>query len=324
LNLEEVLQLVEGELKAVEGEMDKNLFSQIRMIPTVSHHLISSGGKRFRPILLLLCARLCGYAGERAINLASTVEFIHTASLLHDDVVDRASVRRGMASANALWGNGASVLVGDFLFTKSFSVIVSDGDLRILDVIARATTRMSEGEVMQLVKMGDPKVNEEEYYFVITNKTAGLIAAACRVGGILGNASRDQEEALAEFGLNIGIAFQLMDDTLDYISSEETFGKTIGKDLNEGKITLPLIRALQVCSPVEKEKMTAIIQSAEREEQDLRFITEKVRHLAGAEYTLDRAKDFVEKAKAALSIFPTSREREALLFLADYAIKREK
>ena len=260
---------MEKELKAIEAEMTRNLISEIVMIPTVSQYLISSGGKRFRPMLLILCAKLCGYRGPRTVPLAGTVEFIHTATLLHDDVVDRAFMRRGMASANSVWGDGASVLVGDFLFTKSFCLIVQDGDLHILDMVSQATTRMAEGEVMQLVRMGDPDITEEDYYFVVTNKTAVLISAACQIGAILGGASPEREKALAEFGLNLGIAFQLMDDLLDYVAAEEMFGKTIGKDLSEGKITLPLIRVLQLCRPQEKARISEIIQNPNRSVEEV-------------------------------------------------------
>ena len=264
MNFEQAINLIGEEVKAVEEEMSRNLFSEIVMIPTVSHYLISSGGKRVRPILLLFCAHLCDYHGPRAVALASTIEFIHTATLLHDDVVDRAFVRRGMASANSVWGDGASVLVGDFLFTKSFSIIVQDGNLHILEVISDATTRMAEGEVMQLVKMGNPEITEEDYEYVVINKTAVLISAACQIGGILGNVSLEKEKILADFGLDLGIAFQLMDDNLDYVSEEETLGKAIGKDLNEGKITLPLIHTLQTCSPIERNRLTEIIQDSNR------------------------------------------------------------
>ena len=323
MNFEQAVSLIEEELKAIEGEMARNLFSEILMIPTVSNYLISSGGKRFRPVLLLLCAHLCGYHGPRAVPLASTIEFIHTATLLHDDVVDRAFVRRGMASANSVWGDGASVLVGDFLFTKSFSIIVQDGNLHILEVVSGATTRMAEGEVMQLVKMGNPEIAEEDYYYVVMNKTAVLISAACQIGAILGKASMEKEKALADFGFNLGIAFQLMDDTLDYVSEEATLGKAIGKDLNEGKITLPLIHTLQACSKAERDQLTQIILDANRRQADLGCLLKLVKGCGGIEYTTQRAKEFVAKAHSSLSLFPTSKEKEALLAVSDYTIRRK-
>jgi octaprenyl-diphosphate synthase len=304
--------------------MAKNFFSEIVMIPTVSRYLISSGGKRFRPLLLLLSSRLGGYLGPRAVPLASSMEFIHTATLLHDDVVDRAFLRRGMASANSVWGNGASVLVGDFLFTKAFSMVVQDGNLRILEVISSSTTRMAEGEVMQLVKMGNPATGEEDYQYVVINKTAVLISAACQIGGILGPVSAERERALADFGLNLGIAFQYMDDTLDYISEEQTLGKAIGKDLSEGKVTLPLIHALRTSSPDVKGRLAQIIQDHNRQEEDLRYVMQVVHQSEGIEYTIQKARSFVQKAELALSVFPPGREKEALLAVADYTVKRKK
>ena len=324
MNFEQAIQLVEEEMKAVEADMAKNFFSEIAMIPTVSRYLISSGGKRIRPLLLLLSARLCGHSGPRAVPLASSIEFIHTATLLHDDVVDRAFLRRGLASANSVYGDGASVLVGDFLFTKAFSMIVGERSLPILDVISKATTRMAEGEVLQLTKMGNPETTEEDYRYVVINKTAVLISAACQIGGILGGVPENQERALAAFGLDLGIAFQLMDDTLDYISEEKTLGKTIGKDLSEGKVTLPLIYTLRTASPAGQERLRAVIRSPNRTEEDLHRVMQAVQDSGGIGYTVNRAADYVQQAKDRLSIFSPSQEREALLAIAEYTLKRKK
>jgi octaprenyl-diphosphate synthase len=324
LSIEKIFPLVEKELQAVETEMTRNLTSEIVMIPTVSKYLISSGGKRFRPMLLVLCAKLCGYYGPRAVPLAGTIEFVHTASLLHDDVVDRAFMRRGLASANSVWGDGASVLVGDFLFTKAFWLITQDGDLRILDIVAHATNRLAEGEVMQMTKLGDPEIREEDYYYVITNKTAVLIAAACRIGAILGGASAEREQALSDFGLNLGIAFQLMDDVLDYVSAEEELGKTIGKDLSEGKITLPLIHTLRTCSPEEKSLLREMIRDPKGKEENLKSILGLVRKAGGPDYTIRQAESFAGKGVAALEAFPPGPEKDALLTLARYTIQRKK
>lgn len=322
--IDQVLNLLKEELQAVEKEMAQNMLSEISMIPTVSHYLISSGGKRFRPMLLILCARLCGYSGRRAIPLASTIEFIHTATLLHDDVVDRAFVRRGMASANYVWGDGASVLVGDFLFTKSFSLIVKEGNLRILEVISAATTRMAEGEVMQLVKMGDPQITEDDYFYVITNKTAVLISAACQIGAILAAATPEREKALADFGLNLGIAFQLVDDILDYSADAGTLGKGIGQDLNEGKVTLPLIYVLKTSPPQERDYIAQIIQNRDRQEADLAHLWRLIQERGGLAYTIKIAEDYMRQAKNLLSSFPSSPEKEALLTLAEYTVARQK
>ena len=324
MKFDEAAKLVEDGLKAVEENMARNSLSEIVMIPTVSRYLISSGGKRFRPLVLLLSAQMTGYQGPRAVTLACSIEFIHTATLLHDDVVDRAFLRRGMASANSVWGDGASVLVGDFLLTKSFSMIVQDGSLHILEVVSGATTRMAEGEVLQLVKTGNPGTSEEEYKYVVINKTAVLISAACQIGGILGGALPERERALGEFGLSLGIGFQLMDDLLDYISEEETFGKSIGKDLSEGKVTLPLIQTLRLCPPSDREKIIGIIRNQSRGEEDIRYVIGAVRNCAAIDYTVKRAETYIEEAKRSLSIFPPSREKEALLAIAEYTIQREK
>ncbi len=324
MNIEQVIGSIKRELKEVEAEMAKNFLSQISMIPKVSRYLIASGGKRFRPMLLILSAKLCGYQGPRGVPLASTMEFIHTATLLHDDVVDTAFIRRGIASANSVWGNGASVLVGDFLFCKSFSLIVQDGNLRVLEVISTATTRMAEGEVMQLMRKGSPETSEEDYFFVVINKTAVLISAACQIGALLGAAAPEREKALADFGMDLGIAFQLMDDALDYSAEEDVFGKAIGKDLEEGKITLPLIYALRTSAPEAKQRIAQVIQNPNRRKEDLGFVMKTVRECGAAEYTQRRAEEHIAKAKSALLPFPPTLEKEALLTLADYTVQRKK
>jgi len=229
-----------------------------------------------------------------------------------------------LASANSIYGDGASVLVGDFLFTKAFSMIVQGGNLRILEVVSNSTTRMAEGEVMQLVRMGNPETTEEDYRYVVINKTAILISAACQIGGVLGGVSPEKEKALADFGLNVGIAFQLMDDTLDYIADEKTLGKTIGKDLIEGKVTLPLIYALRMCPPPDRERLAAIVKNQNRTDEDLKQVMQLVQDLAGIEYTVKRAAGYVGQAQAALSAFPPSPEKEALLAISDYTLKRKK
>ncbi|MBM4347304.1 MAG: octaprenyl diphosphate synthase, partial [Deltaproteobacteria bacterium] len=256
--LEEILKWVGDDLKKVDLEFRRNLISNVPIISAIGEHLLLSGGKRLRPILLLLSARACGYRGEAHISMASLIEFIHTATLLHDDVVDRAELRRGMESANAKWGNEACVLVGDFLFTKCFSLLVENGDKKVLQAISRATTLMAEGELEELIKTNDLTITEENYFSIIKRKTAALFSAATQVGAILGEASEEQERALLDFGMDIGIAFQLIDDSLDYTSREEEFGKKIGIDLQDGKITLPLIFTLRQCN----EEESALIRGA--------------------------------------------------------------
>jgi len=322
--MESVLALIGDDLKSVERQFKKDLESDVPLIRKVGEYVLSSGGKRIRPALLLLAARLMNYNGERHVPLASVVEFIHTATLLHDDVVDSANMRRGLASANTLWGNEASVLVGDFLFSKSFSLMVANGDLNILRVLADATTQIAEGEVLQLICTSDVDITEERFIKVVVCKTAVLLAAACQAGAILGNASPEQEAALAAFGMDLGIAFQLMDDTLDYVADEKEFGKNIGHDLEEGKITLPLIEALRLCSEDERELISEIVIKEELTRDDFDQVFEIVTKFGGIEYTINKARNYITSAKSHLGIFDDSPIRAALYKLADYVVTRER
>ena len=322
-SLEGILLWVGDDLKKVDLEFRRNLKSNVPIIAAIGEHLLLSGGKRLRPILLLLSARACGYQGEAHISMASLIEFIHTATLLHDDVVDRAELRRGMESANAKWGNEACVLVGDFLFTKCFSLLVENGNRKILQAIARATTLMAEGELKELIKTNDISLTEEDYLSIIARKTAALFSAATQVGAILGEAPEEKEAALTNFGMDLGIAFQLIDDNLDYTSREEEFGKKIGIDLQDGKITLPLIFTLNHCT----EKESAIIRQAVESDPMTResffqvvTIIEKYR---GVTYTWEKAREYVARAKEHLRHLPDSREKEALLSLSDYVLERK-
>jgi octaprenyl-diphosphate synthase len=322
--MESALALIGEDLKSVERQFKKDLESNVPLIRKVGEYVLSSGGKRIRPALLLLAARLMDYKGERHIPLASVVEFIHTATLLHDDVVDSANMRRGLASANTLWGNEAAVLVGDFLFSKSFSLMVADGDLNILRVLANATTRIAEGEVLQLICTSDTDITEERYIEVVICKTAVLLAAACQAGAIIGNATPEQEAALSAFGMDLGIAFQLMDDTLDYVADEKEFGKSIGHDLEEGKITLPLIQALRLCSEDEREMVGEIVVKESFETEDFDQVFELVNRFGGIDYTVEKAKGYIASAKSHLEIFDDSPVRSAIFRLADYVVTRER
>lgn len=322
--MESVLALIGDDLKNVERQFKKDLESNVPLIRKVGEYVLASGGKRIRPALLLMAAKLLDYKGERHVPIASVVEFIHTATLLHDDVVDSANLRRGLASANTLWGNEASVLVGDFLFSKSFSLMVADGDLNVLRVLADATTRIAEGEVLQLICTSDVEITEERYIEVVVCKTAELLAAACQAGAIIGNATKEQEAALSAFGMDLGIAFQLMDDTLDYIADEKEFGKSIGHDLEEGKITLPLIETLRRCSTEERELVSEIIEKDELAPDDFEHVLELVNRFGGIEYTVNRAKQHIASAKSHLGVFKDSPARTALFRLADYVVTREK
>jgi len=252
------------------------------------------------------------------------VEFIHTATLLHDDVVDNANLRRGIASANTLWGNEASVLVGDFLFSKSFSLMVADGDLRILKVLADATTIIAEGEVLQLVVTSDLDITVERFIEVVRCKTAILLSAACEVGAILGEVSAELRDAAAAYGMELGVAFQLMDDTLDYTASEEQFGKSIGHDLEEGKITLPLIHTLSQCTPQEREVIATVVEKDTLSDEDFGLVFDLVHRYGGIEHTVAKATEHIALCKQHLQKFPPSSAREALADLADYVVTRVK
>ena len=317
---EGALEWMEEDLKKVDHEFRKNLRSNVPIISAIGEHLLRSGGKRFRAKLLLLSAKLCGYSGENHISMASLIEFIHTATLLHDDVVDNAKLRRGIESANSKWGNEACVLVGDFLFTKCFTRMVESNNWRILQTISRATTTMAEGELEELIRTNDLLLTEDNYLSIIARKTAYLISAATQIGAILGNVSKEKEEALAEFGMDVGIAFQLIDDNLDYTSKKS--GKKIGIDLQEGKITLPLIFTLRHCDRDEKAFIQETVDSHSITKKAFFRVVEIIEQYHGVQYTWKKAKEYVEKAKGHLHLFPNAKEKEALCALADYVLER--
>jgi len=318
------LSIVDEDLRNVETSFQAYLSSRVPLIGKIGKHILDSGGKRIRPAIVLLSSRLNGYRGQRAIRMASIVEFIHTATLLHDDVVDNADIRRGNPAANTLWGSEASVLVGDFLFSKSFFLMVDDGDLRILNILAEATTQLAEGEILELMKTADLGITKKDYMDLITSKTAVLISAASRIGAVLGKAPREREEAMRDYGLHVGIAFQLVDDCLDYTATNESLGKTIGTDLREGKITLPLILALQEAGGNERKRMGEIILSDEIGQNDFKEVLSFIGRYAGVEKTLDLAREHVGRAKACLTVFSDSPEKEALYQLADYIVDRDR
>jgi octaprenyl-diphosphate synthase len=322
MDISAVFQLMEPDLKSVEEQFEENLSSQVPLIPTIGRYILQSGGKRFRPLLLLLTARLCGYRGDQAVPLASIVEFIHTATLLHDDVVDNANLRRGQKAANTIWGNGASVLVGDFLFTKSFSLMVASGDIRVLKALSDATTRMAEGEVLQLLKTCDIEISEEDYLEVVVNKTAVLIAAACQIGGLLGKVPEHQVLALHDFGMDVGVAFQLMDDCLDYVADAAELGKTIGADLEEGKITLPLIHTVRQCTESERSAIRTVVEKEAVEPGDLDAVLRLIEKYRGIEFAREQAGQRVSRAVARLDSFGEAPEREALKAVAQYVVSR--
>ncbi len=308
-------------MKRVNACIHENLQSDIMMIPAIGHYIVNSGGKRLRPLLCLLIARYFGYQGDRHISMSVVVEFIHTASLLHDDVVDSANQRRGAPSANGVWGNQASVLVGDYLFSRSFQMMVADGDMEMLRLMSNVTNALAEGEVLQLSRTFHLEMSEAECLEVIERKTAVLFSAAAEVGAHVSGQPREIVSKLAEYGMCLGVAFQLMDDALDYVADEATAGKPVGHDLEEGKITLPLIYAMNG----DEELRQRVHDVAERdgyEAGDREWVRERVEAQGGSEYTMQRAVDYAERAKRALPESGNDEIHQILAELADFSAKR--
>lgn len=324
MDFKTVLSRFQDDMLRVEEAMHKRLASDVKLISTIGSHLFSGGGKRVRPLLLLASAKLCGYEGPRAIAHASVVELIHTATLLHDDVVDEADQRRGVPTANATWGNHASVLVGDYLFATSFSLMASDEDVRIMQAMAYAVTQLAEGEVLQLVNTCNLTEEEDEYLDVVKRKTASLILAACRIGAILGEAPLEKEEALALFGLETGMAFQLVDDALDYMAEEERLGKTVGKDLMEGHVTLPLIYLYRNATAAERQTIQDILLDDNVTRGQVEQVIGLMKDYKAIDYTLRTASRYVAQAKKRLSVFEATSAREALSTIADYIVTRDR
>ncbi len=321
---ERVAGLVGEDLEAVEAEIRRELDSPVALIGEMGGYIAGAGGKRLRPILLLLAARLAGAHGPRAVRLACVVELLHTATLIHDDVVDQAPLRRGRPSANAQWGDDASVLVGDHLYSKSFAMLVRDNDRGVLETLARATVSMTEAEVFQLQLKRSGVTSEADYMRIITQKTASFISACCRIGALLGAAPGPQVEALTRYGLDVGVAFQISDDSLDFVADEARFGKAIGADLREGKRTLPLIALLERAKPIELERVWALLRRRALEPVELAEIRQLVLEHEGVAYARARAHAYARKAKADLEIFPPSEERETLALVADFVVDRDR
>lgn len=313
--------LAAEDMQAVNALILQRLTSDVALINQLGVYIINGGGKRMRPLLAVLCARALGYQGDQHIKLAAIIEFIHTATLLHDDVVDESDLRRGRDTANALFGNAASVLVGDFLHTRSFQMMAELGNLRLMELMAEATNIIAEGEVMQLMNCNDPSTTETAYFEVIYCKTAKLFEAATRLPAVLNGNSIEVELALRDYGKYLGTAFQIIDDVMDYTSSSDDMGKNIGDDLAEGKPTLPLIHALQHCPPSARPLLTQAI--VERNGLDHLQQVLAILHQTGSfEYCHSKAIEEAAKAKQALEILPESAYRNALMGLADMAVER--
>jgi octaprenyl-diphosphate synthase len=321
-SLDPLFLLLGSDLDRVNRLIVERMQSPVTLIPQLAGHLVASGGKRLRPMLTLGCARLCGYRGSRHIELAAAVEFIHTATLLHDDVVDASDLRRGRDTANAVWGNKPPILVGDFLFSRSFELMVADGSLRVLEILSRASSVIAEGEVLQLMTQNDLETTEASYLNVIQAKTAELFAAASRIGAVLAERPHEEEAALDHFGRNLGIAFQLIDDMLDFSAREAELGKSIGDDFRDGKVTLPILVAFARGNKDERAFWRRALEEMDQQAGDLeRAIDLLERHGALAE-TLSRARAYAAAAIDALSMFHDGVERRALIEAAAFATER--
>jgi octaprenyl-diphosphate synthase len=320
LDFDAVRQLAAHDMGRVDTLIRQRLSSDVVLINQIADHIIASGGKRLRPMLHTLAARAAGYEGDEHAKLAAIIEFIHTSTLLHDDVVDESDLRRGRETANALWGNAASVLVGDFLYSRSFQLMVELDDMRIMRILADTTNTIAEGEVLQLLNIGNADVTEAAYLAVIERKTAVLFAAATELGGLLGNLPAHQVAALRRYGMELGYAFQIADDLLDYVSDSATLGKNIGDDLAEGKPTLPLIYALEKAGDAERKSLRHAIEHGGLDSLDR--IIAAIRDSGALERTRERAVAHADAARDALGELPDSAYREALLALAAYSVER--
>ena len=318
-----LVRLVDDDLTACNHSIVARMDSPVALIPQLAAHIVAAGGKRLRPLLTLASARLCGYTGgQRHVELAACVEFIHTATLLHDDVVDESQLRRGLASANAVFGNKASVLVGDFLFARAFQLMVEDGSLDVLRILSKAAATIAEGEVLQLATQNDLTTTEEKYLDVVKGKTAALFAAACQVGAVVAERPTVEEGALSDYGMKLGIAFQLVDDALDYAADQATLGKTVGDDFREGKITLPVLVAYHLGDAQERTFWERTIERSEQTDEDLETAMRLMANHDAIGATLLRAARFADEAKAALALFPDTPIRAALMAVADYTVSR--
>ena len=321
-SLEPMVQLVAGDLNQVNAVILDRMQSEVPLIPELAGHLIAGGGKRMRPMLTLACARLLDYPGTRHHKLAAAVEFIHTATLLHDDVVDGSGLRRGRRTANIIWGNPASVLVGDFLFSRAFELMVEDGSLKVLRILSRASAVIAEGEVDQLSAQRRVETSEDQYLKIINAKTAALFAAACRIAAVVAERDEAAEAALDTYGRNLGIAFQLVDDAIDYASDAATMGKGVGDDFRDGKVTLPVILAFARGSADERAFWRAAMQGERSSDADLAEATGLLRRHDALADTFDRARHYGRRAIDALGAFPSGKAKAALAEAVEFAISR--
>lgn len=321
-DIDGVFRHLAGDLRQVERALVVNLKSPVSLIPVVGKHITLSGGKRFRPAVLLLSAEACGYTGPRRVVMSVVTEYMHTATLLHDDVVDGGVVRRGRPAANVVFGNSVSILVGDFLFARASQLMTDDGDIDVLGIYARTLVSLSEGEVLQLMKSADPGITEKDYLRVVYHKTASLIAAASETGAVLAGARASLRRRMFEYGKAVGIAFQLVDDILDYTGTEKELGKRPFQDLREGKVTLPLIHALREAAPADRTRAQKMLSRRGATDRDVPFLSRLVAKTGGIDYTSRKAKEYVAQGKKLLSRLPDTSARTALASLSDYIVSR--
>ena len=323
MNLEKINELTAQDMAGVNAVILEQLNSDVQLINQLGYYIVSGGGKRIRPMIAVLAARTLGYQGSAHINIAALIEFIHTATLLHDDVVDESDMRRGKATANAAFGNAASVLVGDFIYTRAFQMMTQLGSLKVLEVMSEAVNVSAEGEVLQLMNCNDPDITEESYMRVIYSKTARLFEAAAQCSGILADASVEQELALQDYGRYLGTAFQLIDDLLDYSADGQTLGKNVGDDLNEGKPTLPLLHAMRNGNAEQAKMIREAIEQGNGRHL-LQPVLDAMAACGSLEWTQLRAEQEADKAISALNVLPESEYKEALIALARMAVQRDR
>ncbi len=322
--LAQLFEPIRDDLREVEREFASHVQSQVAVIPAIGNYVKESGGKRIRPAVLLMAARMAGYTGTSAVLYASVIEFIHTATLVHDDIIDESELRRGREAAHTRWGNHLTVLFGDFLYLKSMSLALSQDNLEIIRLLCDVTLRIVEGEIYQLTKNGVVDLSEEEHFDIVRRKTAYLFAGCAKIGGMLGPTTREQHDALWEYGFNIGMAFQLVDDLLDFTGEEGALGKPVGGDLREGKMTLPVIHLLARGDGQADALIRKIVHERSATLDESRQLRTLMAHTRSIDYALSTASDFVERAKRALWAFPPGPERDALVFLPDYVLSRDR
>ena len=318
-----ILSLVKDDLSEIEVALEQNLNPHFDLVSQIAGHILFSGGKRLRPLLMVLSARLCGYDGNYEKTFSTIFEYLHAATLLHDDLVDEATLRRGKPVAHSIWGNAITVLVGDFLLARSLSIAAETKRPDVIKVVAEITENMSQGEIHQLMKKGCIDLTETEYMEIIERKTAVLFQGTCRVGALISGVSKEKENALAGYGFNIGIAFQMVDDLLDYSQNTPALGKKVGADLKEGKLTLPVIYSLQSADATDRIQMEKIIKNKDFSMEDFETLIAIMKKYGGQTYTQKVAQKYVENAKNALEIFKNSTTKEILLTIADYTLARK-